>query len=159
MKHHAFCLIALASAYLVLQLPAPAQEKKEDETLAMEKAVLALTNKERENENLPPLKMNALLSKAARAHAANMAKQGKLEHTLDGKTAGQRVTAAGYAYLTSGENIAIASSAEEALRNWMKSKGHKANILGKQYTDIGVGLAQAQGHVYYFTQVFAKPAR
>src|SRR5437764_15124430 len=74
-----------------------------------EKAILELTNKERAKEKLPPLEPNELLFKAARGHSANMAKQGELDHVLDGKNPGKRVDDVGYDWLTVGENIAQAT--------------------------------------------------
>src|SRR5437867_3138573 len=59
---------------------APALELSKEE-----KALLELTNKEREKAELPPLKANEKLFKAARAHSTNMAKQNKLDHKLDDK--------------------------------------------------------------------------
>ena len=56
-----------------------------------------MTNKARAKEKLPPLKLNSVLTKVARAHSANMAKQEKMEHELDGKNPSQRIKEAGYA--------------------------------------------------------------
>src|SRR5688572_27249426 len=61
-----------------------------------EQAVIDLTNAERKKECLDPLKANEALMKAAREHAANMAKQDMLKHVLDDKTPADRVKAAGY---------------------------------------------------------------
>src|SRR6185437_9273688 len=63
---------------------------------AEERTLLDLLNKERTKADLPALKPHPLLFKAARAHSANMAKQRKMEHELDGKRPTQRVEAAGY---------------------------------------------------------------
>src|SRR4051812_1132987 len=82
------------------RMAAQAQEKKEPSTemTADEKKMFDLINKERVKQDLPPLAFNAKLQQAARGHSANMAKQDKLEHVLDGKTPGNRVDAAGYNY-------------------------------------------------------------
>src|SRR5262245_36141646 len=72
---------------------------------AEEKKILTLTNAERKKQDLPALEINPLLSKIARAHSANMAKQEKMAHDLDGKTPYQRLTDAGYAYGRAGENV------------------------------------------------------
>src|SRR5207249_3044988 len=69
-------------ALLCWSLAAAAQERF---TMSgPEKKLLDLTNAEREKEKLPALRPSPLLFKVARAHAANMAKQGKMEHELDG---------------------------------------------------------------------------
>src|SRR4051794_29532939 len=85
-----------------------AQEKESELKLSEdEKAILKLLNDEREKEKLPPLKPNAILFKVARAHSANMAKQEKMAHVLDGKKPSQRVEEAGYDYRVVGENLAF----------------------------------------------------
>ncbi len=40
----------------------------------------------------------------------------------------------------------------------MASPGHRANLLGKQFTEIGIGVAQDERGMPYYTQVFATPA-
>ena len=71
-----------------------------------EQTILALTNKARATENLPPLKPNPILCEVARAHSTNMAAKGEMNHVLDGKNPAQRVKEAGYVYATMGENVA-----------------------------------------------------
>jgi uncharacterized protein YkwD len=106
------------------------------------------------------LRPSPALFELARAHSANMAKQGKMEHKLDGKTAFDRMRDAKYLFLMGAENIAACDakvSLPELMVAWMESKLHRENILGPNYTDIGLGMARDKnGHVYY-TQVFTKP--
>ena len=126
-----------------------------------EKTIFELTNKARAKEKLPPLKLNSVLTKVARAHSANMAKQEKMEHELDGKNPSQRIKEAGYAASWGGENIAESNgdTPESIVKLWMESPEHKANILRDKFTEIGVGIARnAKGEVYY-TQVFAAPKK
>jgi uncharacterized protein YkwD len=153
------------SLFIAVCVPALAQDKKEpakDERTAEEKAIVELTNKERANEKLPPVKINLVLSKVARAHSANMAITGMFEHILDGKAPPDRVKAGGYRFSLCGENISRTEGAftpAEVVTGWMNSKPHKANILNGNYTEIGVGVVRtAKGEAYY-TQVFATPAR
>ena len=55
----------------------------------------------------------------------------------------------------SGENIAWGQKTpEEVMKGWMNSEGHRANILNKNYTSIGVGYYQNAGGVNYWTQIF-----
>jgi uncharacterized protein YkwD len=125
-----------------------------------EKKLLELTNKEREKEKLPPLKPNPLLFKIARAHSANMAKHGKMAHELDDKNPVDRLKEGNYKYMAYGENVAYGQeNLEELVKGWMDSKGHRMNILGKQFTEIGLGIARTRDGVPYFTQVFGTPRR
>lgn len=54
----------------------------------------------------------------------------------------------------SGENIAMGqSSPKQVLNSWMNSEGHRANILGSDYTSIGIGCVYINGR-YYWVQCF-----
>lgn len=123
-----------------------------------EQEVLDLTNAERRRAGLPPLRANAKLTRAARAHSANMARQGRLDHTLDGRGPGERMRDVGYRHAGWGENVAAGQrTPAEALATWLNSAGHRANILGAPFRDIGIGIAVGDG-TRYFTQVFGTPA-
>jgi uncharacterized protein YkwD len=127
---------------------------------ADEKKFLELTNAERVKKKLPPLKLNMTLSKVARAHSENMAKQGKMAHVLDGKNQYVRIKASGYRYAHAGENVARGDeSMAVILEALMKSKYHRENILREEFTEIGVGLARTDKWVIYYTQVFATPKK
>jgi uncharacterized protein (TIGR03000 family) len=126
----------------------------------MEKAILDRTNAERKKKDLPELKPSPKLFVAARKHSENMARQEKLAHELDGKKPSDRVKEAGYPGGFVGENVAYgATTAEEVVSGWMESEGHRANILNKNFTEIGVGVAKASDGTFYFTQVFGRPVR
>jgi uncharacterized protein YkwD len=152
----------LALAFGLVLLVAAAPDKKDPPKVEMsgdEKALFELVNKEREGQKLPPLLPNRILIEVARAHSANMAKQGKMEHVLDGKTPAKRVEAAGYDYRRVGENIAWSDGDTPAniVKGWMNSKSHRENILREGYTETGLGVVRnAKGEIYY-TQVFATP--
>lgn len=118
--------------------------------------VTYLTNLERRRAGLPPLKSNAALAKAAMDHARNMATAGFFEHTdPQGRGPSERAKAAGYP-AGCGENIAMGQRGPaESIAAWMKSPGHKANILGKDYREMGSGFARSSKGVAYWVQVFA----
>src|SRR5579871_6416930 len=97
--------LARSVAVLPVLLAAAAAPPDEFKLSENEQAVVDLTNAERKKAGLDPLKPNPKLFDAARSHVANMAKQDKLEHDLDGKTSADRVTAAGYVFARTGENI------------------------------------------------------
>jgi uncharacterized protein YkwD len=141
-----------------------ADTKKDEPELKLskgEQAVLDLTNKAREKEELPPLKPNALLCKAARGHSANMSKQRELNHVLDGKNPADRVKDTGYQWASVGENIANGDDLTPAgaVELWMNSPPHKKNILSKDYTEIGIGIVRNDKGDVYYTQVFASPRK
>jgi uncharacterized protein YkwD len=136
---------------------AAAEEKKEELKLSKEEQeILDLTNKAREKEKLKPLKPNLILFQVARAHSANMAKQRKMAHKLDGKQVDQRTDDAGYDWALCAENVA---GSEELMPKfifdeWMKSKVHRVNIVKDKFEEIGIGIAKDAKGEYYYTQVF-----
>ena len=93
------------------------------------------------------------------AHAANMAKQHKMEHVLDDKNPAQRIEKAGYDYRSVGENIATGekgATVDDVFKGWMESKVHRDNILSPKYDEIGLGLATDDKGETYYTQDFGK---
>lgn len=116
--------------------------------------IITLTNQSRQDYNLGDLTENSQLDKAAQAKADDMLAKGYFAHvTPDGKTPWDFITAAGYNYMMAGENLAVNfSQAEDVETAWMNSPGHKANILNKNFQDIGIGIAQGQfqGHTATF---------
>jgi hypothetical protein len=123
-----------------------------------EQAVIDATNAERAKTGAPELKPNPLLMQAARQHSENMARQKTLSHVLDGKGAEDRIKELGYKYFAVAENVAWNQpDAPAVLKSWMNSPHHRDNILNKDVTEIGVGIADnAEGEPYY-TQVFGRP--
>ncbi len=151
-------VVISALTWIAVALPSHAEDKKEP--TAEEKSIVEITNNERETEKLSPLKINAVLSQVARAHAENMARTGMFEHVVEGKTPSDRVKAAGYRFAMCGENISKAEgkfTPAEIVMGWMNSKPHRANILNAKYTEIGVGIFRTEKGDVYYTQVFAVP--
>ena len=104
---------------------------------ATEAAVVARTNDARAKRGLGPLSADASLMNGARRQASWMARNRNLSH-------GQGVT----------ENIAMGqSSAAATVADWMRSDGHRANILGS-HSRIGVAMARAADGTVYWCQQF-----
>jgi cysteine-rich secretory family protein/TerD domain-containing protein len=121
--------------------------------------VVERTNAERARHGLAPLTTDARLGAAAQAHSADMVRRGFFAHeNPDGKQVWDRAVAAGYAYRKVAENIAAGQrTAEEVVRGWMESPGHRANILDRDLSQIGVGRAEGGSYDVYWTQVFGTP--
>jgi hypothetical protein len=125
--------------------------------------IITLTNESRQQFNVPALTENQVLDTAAQAKADDMLAKGYFAHnTPDGKTPWDFITAAGYSYLMAGENLAVNFNEAESVETaWMNSPDHKANILNKNFRDIGIGISQGtyQGHSAIFVvQEFGLPA-
>ena len=104
--------------------------------------VLQLTNYSREAFGLSDLRMNTELSKAAAAKAQDMFKNQYFAHNSPfGLTPWDFIKAEGYNYIIAGENLAVNFYTSESLESaWMNSPEHKANILNKDFQDIGIGI-------------------
>ncbi|GMU74266.1 MAG: hypothetical protein AMXMBFR44_4630 [Candidatus Campbellbacteria bacterium] len=122
------------------------------------------TNKHRALFSLPPLSFNAKLAAAADAKARDMIARQYFEHeSPDGIGPDGLADAAGYDYLAVGENLALGNYEDDAelVAAWMDSPGHRENILGTQYTEIGVAVVEGsfEGHRTWFAvQEFGRPA-
>jgi uncharacterized protein YkwD/stress response protein SCP2 len=121
--------------------------------------VVDRTNAERARHGLRALTVDQRLAAAAQAHSADMVRRGFFAHeSPDGGQVWDRAVAAGYAYRKVAENIAAGQrTAEEVVRGWMGSPGHRANILDGDLTQIGVGRADGGSYGVYWTQVFGTP--
>jgi len=152
-------LLVLTLSTTSFNLPAVADGDKDGFKLSKEEqAILDLTNEQRKKADLPPLKADEKLCKAARAQSANMARQEKVEHNLDGKDLAQRIKEVEYAHAGCGENCASGQrTAKEVMRGWMNSETHRKNILHQDYTEIGIGIGISQRGERYYTQIFARP--
>jgi uncharacterized protein YkwD len=128
---------------------------------AIEEKVLELTNLERAEMGIAPLRWENRLGRAAQGHSVNMARTQRFAHTLDGRDPGHRIRAEGYVARRWSENIFMGGgpygSAEAAVDAWMRSSGHRANLLDRHVTELGVGVRQSARGFWYFTQKFARP--
>ena len=123
-------------------------------------SIVALITQEREHAGLRALVPKSRLMHAAQLQANEMAREGKLAHTLPDApfpTLVARLHAAGYNYSEAGENIAWQYSAVGSVGSWMHSPPHRHNILDGEFVETGVGIARGtEGH-YYYAQVFGAP--
>jgi hypothetical protein len=124
--------------------------------------IIELTNASRAQQKLGSLTADNQLNSAANAKAQDMlAKQYFAHNTPDGKTPWDFIRASGFKYLLAGENLAVDFSQAESVQTaWMNSPGHRANILNKDFTHIGIGIARGQfeGHETIFVvQMFGTP--
>lgn len=119
----------------------------------MESDILALINKHRAKKGLAALQNNSTIAATAHRHSKNMAaKRVGFGHSgFDARLNSLLKSMKG----TSGaENVAYgAETAEEVVRMWLKSPGHKKNIEGK-YNYTGIGIARGRNGQLYYTQLF-----
>lgn len=137
-------------------------EEKPDETpdnsvdaglSAYASEVVRLVNEARAAQGLPALKADAGVSAAAQVRASEL--RTLFSHTRpNGTSCFTALKEGGVSYRSAGENIAYGQQTPAAvMQAWMNSAGHRANILSKNYTTIGVGYTVVNG-VPYWTQFF-----
>lgn len=111
--------------------------------------VVRLVNAERAKYGLSALSVNAKASQAAQVRAAEQARS--FSHTRpNGSSCFTALKEAGVSYRSAGENIAYGQrTPQQVVTAWMNSSGHRANILGSQFTQIGVGYTLIGGTPYW----------
>jgi uncharacterized protein YkwD len=118
-------------------------------------AVLCVSNAERRGRGLGELRLNPLLSTAARRHSLDMVRRGYFAHTgPSGDTFVQRIRAAGYLSSANrwlvGENLAwgwgAAGSPGGIVAAWLRSPEHRKILLRPGYREVGVGVALGGPH-------------
>lgn len=153
--------VFLGGLAVLLLVPASARNTAREAAptpTSFEFQVLTLTNAEREKRGLRPLSFHPALMNSARWMAEDMAIKGYFDHRDSlGRGVGARAEAFGYDFRMVGQNIAAGHrTAEEVVDGWMKSPGHRANILRPEFREIGVAYLPAQGSIYqrYWVQDF-----
>lgn len=122
---------------------------------ADEQQMLDLVNKERAAVGLSPLAVDLALTKTSRLKSQDMVDNKYFSH--DSPTYGSpfdMMEKFGITYNAAGENIACNQSVQAAHEALMNSPGHKANILSKDYTHIGIGIVNGGPCGKMFTQQF-----
>lgn len=153
-----------------------------DELRVLERHMLDLINADRmahpeESGNAKPLDWDDSVAVVARAHSEDMIAQGFMDHVnLAGQAPADRLKQAGIWFLACGENIAGSPmmhrsrgddtviytgypSLEQAEDGLMTSPGHRRNILFREFTHVGVGIARNRDGTFVITQNFVgRPA-
>ena len=128
---------------------------------AVAEEIVVRTNDERRALHIPAFTRSQSLMRAAQLQANQMATRAKMAHELPGAaypSLGSRLAAAGYQMSAAGENIAEGQpTAPAVVAGWMKSPGHRTNMLDTRFTEMGAGVATANNGRRFYAQVFARP--
>jgi uncharacterized protein YkwD len=125
-------------------------------------AVFVQVNQVRKSRGLAPLAWNSKLAAAARQHSERMARHGQLSHVDPeyGDTAA-RLDRFGIAWSACAENLSqetgFQDPVNQAVEGWLQSPGHRKNLLGRIFTQTGVGVAVSSRGTVTFTQIFLAP--
>lgn len=150
----------------------------------LEKLVHALINKERQKQGLTQLEWNDALADIGRNHSQDMARRNYFDHySPEGHDFSYRYRQGGYQCAVrsnrtihmGAENIALNNLydsvttingdafydwnsqekiAEITVRGWMKSPGHRKNILTPHWRHEGIGVSIAPDDRIFITQNF-----
>ncbi|WEX09523.1 CAP domain-containing protein [Chelativorans sp. AA-79] len=132
---------------------------------ALRSEALSLANQVRRVDGAPELRLDSTLNAAAQAHAEDMARRGFYGHrSPERRDVADRYKAnGGGLWDIIGENIstclncaANAGQVRKFQEGWMRSPGHRRNILDARFDSFGFGIAQAAGKVYA-VQTFVRP--
>lgn len=116
----------------------------------MRDAVLCLMNAERTARGLKRLRAQSDLGEAASKYARQMVRDQFFDHTSPGgSTMVSRIKATDYfddaVKWTVGENLAWGTGTKATPRAtvdaWMHSADHRANLLDRSFSDVGIGIA------------------
>lgn len=113
-------------------------------------------NQYRSSLNLEPLSLHPQISQEALTHSQNMARQ-KVGFSHQGFTSRIEAIEKQISYRSAAENVAYNQGnrdpVSQAVAGWLKSEGHRQNIIGN-YNLTGIGVAKNRQGEYYFTQIF-----
>jgi uncharacterized protein YkwD len=158
--------VSQASAGALQGCPGGALTPTEQTLGEVRAATLCLVNRERAQRGLRALRADASLERVASGYAGRMVEQDFFAHVApDGSSMVDRIR--GTAYLRGGvkrwavgENLAWGAGRRatpiQTVAAWMRSPGHRANILDRTWNEIGVGVvtgAPVRGHARAATYV------
>lgn len=158
-----FTLLILLSFFTLVSVPSCEAKDPVDDIMFNRNKMLTLVNKARQSgyycgkkwyAPAGKLKWNGMLELAAKAHSEDMLQNDFFSHKgSNGLYVDDRLLTQHYLWQACGENVAYGMLYEdEAMKEWLKSPGHCANIMNPAYTEIGAWVSGL-----YWTQVLAKP--
>ncbi|MGD9344552.1 MAG: CAP domain-containing protein [Candidatus Aminicenantes bacterium] len=157
MKSRQFLIFALFFSLISLSEYGFQALSERPGTKEIENELFDLINRERAKQGLSLLQISKSLIPLARRHSKDMAERSDLTHiSSDGKTYAERLKEAGLFFKGTGENVAFSQSfLPETIHNsFMRSKGHRENILDPRFDKIGIGVHLRKDEGYYITQDF-----
>ena len=115
--------------------------------------IFTLVNEARKENGIPALTYNKEIQDAADLRAKEASES--FSHTRpDGSSCHDVIE---LEYYATGENLLMAdkeiATAENMMKTWMNSEGHRANILLKDFTEMAIGIYE-KDNIVYATQIF-----
>jgi uncharacterized protein YkwD len=136
-------VIAVASLVFIGTATQPAAAQ----VSGREKKLYHKIDNARDNHGVPHIALNHDISKMARNHSKKMSNQNHLSHSC------LTCKFSGWNWHALGENVVKAKTVAKAHKSLMGSPDHRSNILGSQYSKVGVGIVESGGWLWV-TQMF-----
>ena len=118
------------------------------------KTFLDRTNSLRSSQGVAPLKEHDALTRKAEDWAQRMAATGRLEHSQLSADLGS------LRWQALAENVAFTTPTGDTLKTlfdmFASSSGHRANMVNRDFTHMGVGVAKDSRGRVWVAEVFAK---
>ena len=131
----------LVTGFLFFTYPTPAQL-----SAIISSNMMALINQSRTEAGVEPLTADAALLTFAEAKGADMLERDYFAHdTPEGKRPWQWIDRGDYDYVYAGENLAMDFTSAEIVHDaFMKSPGHRRNILNPKYKNAGIAVLEGE---------------
>lgn len=114
-----------------------------------ERYLFQAANAERSALGLGVLRWDDGLHRAAYGHAVQMAKYSTISHQFAGEPElASRGHSVGATFSRLSENVAEAATAVRIHEAWMRSPGHRENLLDPQLDAVGISVQQRNGQLY-----------
>ncbi|MFA5128047.1 MAG: CAP domain-containing protein [Patescibacteria group bacterium] len=155
--------VVIKAIIVIFVLFLPAEAFLMPDILAVEQnKIISLTNNFRVKNHLPVLSENSKLDASAVNKAEDMAYYKYFSHTSPGERhLSYFISQVGYNYLVAGENLAMGYfDAGSMMKAWQASPTHRANLLDKDFTEIGTAMANGvyeNNDTIYAVQHFGQP--
>ncbi len=146
-------VVVLSLALLATGAAVQAQVVSDSEA---EARIFAELNHSREEAGKPPLTLDPKLTQAARNHSELLVKHQALSHQFPGEsTLEERLRSVGLFFTDAAENVGLNSQLSDVNSMFLRSPGHRANMLNAVYDAVGIGVVQS-GRDFWVTEDFAK---
>ncbi|MBC2850929.1 hypothetical protein H5J22_05690 [Cetobacterium sp. 8H] len=119
-----------------------------------QETILKLVNKERQHKGLAPIKLSKKLNALAKIKSDDMSNNHYFSHNSPKYGSPFKLMKKhNIKYMTAAENIAKGQNTPEyVVKCWIKSKGHRKNILNPRFQEMGISRDQYGNNIW--TQMF-----
>ena len=147
-----FAAVVLAGAVTTTVATVAPTAAFADSSASMESQFVAKMNAARQSAGLRPYSVASDLTSVARQHSAQMASKQSLYHNPN-------LTSQVQNWQAVGENVGEGPTVSDIHSAFMQSPEHKANILDRDFTQVGVGVTVDKNGIIWVTEDFRQPMR